>query len=115
MPKGIFRDTGLAHYLLGIETREQLVKNPVVGTSFEAYVIEEIIKGLSAIETGRWNYYYYRTRNGAEVDLILDGVFGTLPIEIKFGTSTNLKQLTSLKKFTNENNLEYGLVINNTI
>jgi len=33
-------------------------------------------------------YYYDRTKHGAEVDLILEGSFGVLPIEIKFGTHT---------------------------
>lgn len=114
MPKGIFRDSGLAHYLLNIESREQLLKHPVVGSSFESYAIEELIKGVQSLNIGRFDYYYYRTRNGSEVDLILEGNFGTLPVEIKFGVSTTLKQLTSLQKFIKDNELEYGVVINNS-
>ncbi len=114
MPKGIFRDSGLAHFLAGVESREQLLKYANVGTSFEAFAIEEILKGLESLDIGRWDYYYYRTRNGSEVDLILEGSFGVLPIEIKFGMNTDLKQLTSLKKFIKDNNLEYGIVINNS-
>ncbi len=114
MPKGYFRDSGLLHYLLNITSREQMLKSPNVGQNFESFVIEEIIKGLQSCSVKKWDYYYYRTRNGAEVDLILEGSFGILPIEIKFGTSTRLKQLTSLNKFIEENQLPMGIVINNS-
>ncbi len=113
MPKGVFRDSGLAHYLAGVKDREDLLRYRQVGFSFEAFITEEILKGMNTLDLGRWEYYYYRTRNGAEIDLILEGGFGTLPIEIKFGSTTKLKQLTSLNRFLEENNLPLGLVINN--
>lgn len=112
MPKGIFRDSGLLHYLLNITTREQLLRNPAIGHNFESFIIEEIINGLHATMIPKWDYYYYRTRNGAKIDLVLEGSFGVLPIEIKFGTSTQLKQLTSLNKFILDNGLTFGIVIN---
>ena len=112
MPKGIFRDSGLLHYLLNITSREQLLHSPGIGHNFESFVIEEIIKGIQATMVPKWDYYYYRTRNGAEVDLILEGSFGVLPIEIKFATSTRPKQLTSLNRFIQDNELPLGLVIN---
>ena len=114
MPKGIYRDSGLLHYLLNIFSRDQMLQNPSVGHSFESFVIEEILKGMQATMIPRWNYYYYRTRNGAEIDLILEGSFGLLPIEIKFGSSTTMKQLTSLNKFIKEQALPFGVVINNS-
>lgn len=114
MPKGIFRDSGLCHYLNRIETRQQMLRSPHVGTSFEAFVTEEMIKGINALNIGRFDYYYYRTRNGSEVDLILEGTFGTLPIEIKLAASTQLKSLISLRKFIKDHQLPYGIVINNS-
>jgi predicted AAA+ superfamily ATPase len=114
MPKGIFRDSGLLHYLQRIRDKEQLNVYPRVGTSFEAFIIEEIIKGLQATMITGWDYYYYRTKNGAEIDLILEGDFGVLPIEIKYGLKTTRDQLTSLKKFINDNNVPLGMVINNS-
>jgi predicted AAA+ superfamily ATPase len=86
MPKGNLRDSGLSNYIQGITQREQLLNYPNVGAAFEAYISEEIIKGIQATETVNWNRYYFRTRNGSEVDMILEGPFGTLPIEIKFGS-----------------------------
>jgi predicted AAA+ superfamily ATPase len=114
MPKGIVRDSGINHYLAGIDSREKLLRAPQTGQNFEAFIIEEIIKGLQATSVTRWDYFYFRTRNGAEVDLILDGSFGTLPIEIKFGHKTTLRQLTSLQQFVNRNNLPFGIIINNS-
>ena len=113
MPKGILRDLGLAHYFLGIESKDRLLRHPCVGFNFESFVIEEIIKGLQALDPLRFDYYYYRTRGGAEIDLILEGSFGILPLEIKLGTTTSLKQLTSLRKFIKDHQLPYGIVINN--
>lgn len=114
MPKGILRDSGLSHFLQRIHDKEQLSAYPRVGTSFEAFIIEEIIKGLEAKMLTGWEYYYYRTRNGAEIDLILDGDFGILPIEIKYGFKTDKSKVTSLRKFITDNNLPFGIVINNS-
>ncbi len=114
MPKGIFRDSGLMHFLQRVHTREQLMGYPSVGSSFESFVIEEVIKGLQSKMVAGWDYHYYRTRNGAEVDLVMEGDFGILPIEIKFGLKTKASQLTSIKKFVADNQLPLGIVINNS-
>ena len=114
MPKGLLRDSGLTHYLAGIETREALLRSPQVGHNFESFITEEIIKGIQATNVTRWDYYFYRTKNGAEVDLVLEGSFGVLPIEIKFGQKTSARQLSALQRFVKENDLPLGIVINNS-
>ncbi|MCU0290048.1 MAG: ATP-binding protein [Acidobacteria bacterium] len=114
MPKGIFRDSGLLHFLQKIRNNDQLMVYPRVGLNFEVFIMEEIIKGLEATMLTGWEYFYYRTRNGAEVDMIIQGDFGVLPIEIKFGLQTDRNQLASLRKFIAENNLPMAIVINNS-
>ncbi len=114
MPKGILRDSGLTHFLANIDSREKLIRSPHVGQNFESFIIEEIIKGIQCTNATNWEYYYYRTKHGAEVDLILEGSFGVLPIEIKFGVTTQSRQITSLQKFLSDNSLPLGLVINNS-
>ncbi|HEB28479.1 MAG TPA: ATP-binding protein [Porticoccus sp.] len=114
MPKGIVRDSGINHYLTGIHSREILLRSAQVGHNFESFIIEEIIKGIQASKVTRWDYYYYRTKNGAEIDLILEGSFGLLPIEIKFGKKTTLKQLASLQQFVKRHDLPFGIVVNNS-
>ena len=114
MPKGLIRDSGLTHYLAGIQNREALLRSPQVGHNFESFIIEEIIKGIQATDVTRWEPYYFRTKNGAEVDLVLEGSFGVLPIEIKFGQQTTGRQLAALQRFVKENDLPLGIVINNS-
>jgi predicted AAA+ superfamily ATPase len=114
MPKGNIRDSGLAHFLQGITRRQQLLTSPHVGATFEAFVFEEIIKGLQSTATVNWHYYYFRTKNGAEIDMIIEGPFGILPIEIKLGSTVKLRQLQSLKAFVYKNDIPLGIVINNS-
>lgn len=112
MPKGYFCDNGLLHYLLKITTSDSFYNHPKVGTSFEGFVIEELCRGLEALGLTGWQPYYYRTRNGAEIDLILEGSFGLLPIEIKYTSTVYQKQLVTLRQFVDEHALPLGLVIN---
>ena len=112
MPKGYMRDSGLRNYLQQIHLAENLYNNPLVGNSFETFVIEEIIKGLQTKNIPHWDSYYYRTRDGAEIDLILEGGFGQLPIEVKYSVNTPVKQLRSLDRYIEEHQLPFGIVVN---
>ncbi len=49
MPRGHLRDSGLLHHLLKLSNLEALYSHPIVGHSFEGFVIEEILKGLSIV------------------------------------------------------------------
>ncbi|VEN75207.1 conserved hypothetical protein [Candidatus Desulfarcum epimagneticum] len=111
-PKGHFRDSGLLHSLLRIGEPDILAAHPAMGRSWEGMVIEEIIRGLNAAGAG-FDYYYYRTGAGAEIDLIIEGEFGLIPIEIKYSQTLKPKQLRALKDFIREQNCRFGLVINN--
>jgi len=84
-PKTYIRDTGILHSLLGIETMEDLFANPAYGASYEGLVIENIVSQLP-----RWQASYFRTSNGAEIDLILTKGGKTIAIEIKSSTSPRL-------------------------
>jgi predicted AAA+ superfamily ATPase len=111
-PKGFFRDSGLLHYLLRIPDVDLLSTHPIMDRSWEGLVIEEIIRGLNAAGAG-FDYYYYRTGGGAEVDLIIEGEFGLIPIEIKYAQTVPSKQLRPLRDFIKDQNCRFGLVINN--
>jgi len=83
-PKVYIRDAGLAHALLGIETTEALLGNPVVGGSWEGFCVENLIasapRGTEAS--------FYRSSAGAEIDLILKLPDQSLwAIEVKRTTS----------------------------
>jgi uncharacterized protein len=112
MPKGHIRDTGLLHHILHINSLDDLENDPIVGFSFEGFVIEELLKGLQDAQIQNVECSYYRTRSGAEIDLILQGNFGLLPIEIKYGSTLLERQLRTLKAFIKQHQLPLGIVIN---
>jgi len=114
MPKGHFRDSGILHHARKFSNLNELDQHPIVGHSFESFIIEEIIKGVQATNASSWNYYYYRTRNRAVIDLILHGKFGIIPIEIKYGIQTPMKSLNTIRSFVKEHNLKFGILINNS-
>lgn len=111
-PKGFLVDSGLQHYLQKITDLDQLIAHPNAGHSFEGFVTEEIIRGLYAHGLPSDCCKYYRTAKGAEVDLIIETPYTTIPIEIKMGKSVSLKQLSSLSKYIADNQLPYGILIN---
>lgn len=113
MPKGYISDSGLQHHLLRIPDKESLLLHPRLGRSFECFIIEEIIKGLQASMVTNWQPYHYRTRDGAEIDLILQGEFGIVPIEIKYGSAINFRKLKSLEEFIEAHHCPFGILINN--
>ncbi len=66
-PRVFVRDSGVVHALLGIETLDDLLGHPVVGGSWEGYIIENL---LSVAPPGT-RAGFYRTAAGAEIDLVL--------------------------------------------
>jgi len=83
-PKIFVRDSGLVHALLNIGDEESLLGHPVVGTSWEGFVAENLITAAPA----RSLPFFYRTAIGAEIDLLLEiPGHGLWAIEIKRGLS----------------------------
>lgn len=88
-PKIYFRDTGILHALLNIETYDALQSNPSVGHSWEAFVIEQIIAQMPRA----FSVYFYRTAAGAEIDLILKPENSPpLAVEIKYSLSPKVSK-----------------------
>ena len=110
--KGFFRDQGLLHSFLKIGNPDALVIHPVAGFSFESFVIEEIIRGLQATMATRLDYAYYRTIDKSEVDLVLDGVNGPIPIEIKLSSTVKRTALRGLKNFIGDTGAAFGIIVN---
>jgi len=111
-PRGYFRDTGMLHHILQISSVKQLLSHPQMGFSWEALVIDEILRSLDAAGIN-YQPYYYRTAAGAEVDLVLEGKFGLIPFEIKYTQTVDRKYLRSLRDFIEEFNCPFGVVVNN--
>jgi uncharacterized protein len=97
-PKIYFTDTGLACYLLGIDTVEQLTKDSLYGNLFENWIILELMKA-------RYNQakdprlYFYRDITGKEIDLLFQQGSRLIPIEIKSNKTFSPSFLNGLKYF----------------
>jgi uncharacterized protein len=82
-PKVYIRDSGILHFLLGIENLDELFGHPKKGASWEGFVIEQICNLLPVNR----RVYFYRTHDGSELDLVITrGDRPTTGIEIKYGS-----------------------------
>ncbi|MCL2672573.1 MAG: ATP-binding protein [Clostridiales bacterium] len=82
-PKLYFLDTGLAAYLTRWNTPEVLKNGAMAGAFFESFVIAEIIKSYYNSGTLDLPLYFYRDRDGNEIDLLIEDGGTLYPIEIK--------------------------------
>ena len=86
-PKVYVRDSGIVHALLALDDRESVLGHPVVGGSWEGFVLENLL-GAAPERLKPW---FYRTAAGAEIDLVLEMPGGKLwAVEIKRGLSPRL-------------------------
>ncbi|MFW5774309.1 MAG: ATP-binding protein [Tangfeifania sp.] len=86
-PKIYLTDTGILHQLVGVTDYVELAGNPIIGSSWESFVINQI----SAIKKKKTEIYFYRTHHGAEADLVFTkGLTITATAEIKYSNSPHL-------------------------
>lgn len=86
-PKVYIRDSGLLHSVAGISRLNSLRGHPLVGNSWEGYVVEQILQAMPA----GVHMYYYRTQAGAECDVVLaKGIHPIASIEIKLNNAPTL-------------------------
>ncbi|MDF3055723.1 MAG: hypothetical protein K0Q74_1630 [Gammaproteobacteria bacterium] len=80
-PKIYFRDSGLFHALLRIQTREALDRNIKLGASWEGFALEEVIRKYGAKPH---DCYFWQTHAGAELDLLLFVADQKIGFEFKY-------------------------------
>ena len=92
-PKIYIRDNGILHYLTGINSMDSLMGNVLLGASWENYIIEQITSVLG----NAYQYYFYRTQDGTECDLIITENLKPIScVEIKFSQNpSKTKSLTT--------------------
>ncbi|MEZ4776413.1 MAG: ATP-binding protein [Bacteroidia bacterium] len=83
-PKVYIRDSGILHGLLDLPAYDALLRHPVLGTSWEGYVLQEVMATLPAGS----DVFFYRTADGAEADIVITrgGMPETL-IEVKHSSA----------------------------
>lgn len=88
-PKTYIRDSGLAHALLELDSWEDVLGHPVAGASWEGFVIENAIAAAGPERTPS----FYRTEDGAEIDLVFErGGSVEIAIEIKRASAPSLSR-----------------------
>jgi hypothetical protein len=97
-PKMYFYDVGVATYLLGIKSVEQVERDPLRGGLFENMVINEIIRKFynSGQEA---EVFFYRDKHGNEVDALVKSGQDIIPVEIKSSETFHSEFLKNLKHF----------------
>ena len=86
-PKVYLTDTGILHHLSGITDLNNLSGNPLIGNSWESFVVNQIM----VLKKNPIDLYFYRTHQGTEVDLVFTrGLQVVATAEIKYSNSPQL-------------------------
>lgn len=109
MPKVYFTDTGLCSYLTGWNSPETLMNGALAGQIFETFVVVEILKSY-------WNagieapLYFYRDKDGSEIDLLIEQNQEIYPIEIKLSANVSKNQIKNFKYIAKIAKIKTGLI-----
>ena len=97
-PKLYFHDTGLAAWLLGVQSAGQLALHPQRGALFETWAVGELLKGRynRALPS---NLFFWRDNTGNEVDILVDQGRTFIPVEIKSGQTISSDYFSNLRKW----------------
>jgi len=105
-PRIYVRDSGIVHTLLGLSDREEVLGHPVVGQSWEGFVIENLL----AVAPQRSEASFYRASGGAEIDLVL-ALPGRRPWAIEIKRSLDPKPARGFYSAWNDVKPEAGFVV----
>jgi uncharacterized protein len=88
-PKVFIRDSGITNYLLNINNAKTIQVHPALGSLWEGYVMEQIL----SILPNNIQSYFYRTQDGAEMDIVLvKGIHPYMSIEIKYSSTPSVSK-----------------------
>lgn len=97
-PKLFFYDPGLAAWLLGIQTVDQMRTHPLRGALFETYVVSELLKAMHNRARHR-SLYFWRDRSGLEIDGLIDLAGSLYPVEVKAGATVTSEMFRGLGRW----------------
>ena len=104
------RDSGILHYLLGISSERSLLESPKRGSSWEGFMIEQLIS-LEMLQNAGSLFYFYRTHAGAEIDLIIDRGSERIGFEFKCSVSIAKRDWANLQAGIDEGVIHKGFVV----
>jgi predicted AAA+ superfamily ATPase len=109
-PRVYLRDSGWLHALLGIESRDALLRHPAAGASWEGFVIEQLLGSLAAAGASP-AAHFLRTSDGHEIDLLLSSGQRSVAIEVKQATAMSPPDLARLDRIADSAGAEHRYIV----
>ncbi len=113
-PKLYFLDTGLAAHLIGLYSWQEILKSPLAGALWETYAFNQIYRSLIYQGTSNPPLYFWRTKNGQEIDFIIEKGGRFTAYEAKLTGSPgsgDLKGFNALQEYYGKESLIKGYLI----
>lgn len=113
-PKLYFLDTALAAHLIGLNSWTEISKSPVAGALWETYAFNQIYRSLLSQGESNPPLFYWRTKDGKEVDFIIEKGGSFIAIEAKLTgspASDVVKGIRALQEYYGKDSLIKGFVI----
>ncbi|MGN0077076.1 MAG: ATP-binding protein [Parafannyhessea sp.] len=107
-PKLYFMDTGLACYLTGWNTAEQLRRGAMSGRMFETFVVSEVLKSYANAGRDTRDVFFYRDARKREIDLVIKDGNTLHPIEIKAGANVRRDAIKNFSALDELSGYEVG-------
>jgi predicted AAA+ superfamily ATPase len=86
-PKIYFRDTGILHKLMSVNTLDELYNHPRLGASWEGFAFEQVVLELGLQEE---DIYFWAVHTGAELDLVFQRNGRLWGLEFKFSETPKI-------------------------
>jgi predicted AAA+ superfamily ATPase len=109
-PKIYLRDSGLLHHLLNLNTLDDVHSHPVHGASWETFVLEDLIR-REKLSHPHAQFFFWRTADGAEIDLVIERGSTRLAVEIKAGRAGNVHTARVLERAVGDVSAAAGWIL----
>ncbi len=109
-PKAYLRDSGLLHHLLNLNTLEEVRSHPVHGASWETFVLEDLIR-REKLKYPHSQCFFWRTADGAEIDLVIERGGTRIAIEVKAGRGDKAHAARVLEAAMKDVGAETGYIL----
>ena len=109
-PKVYLRDSGLLHHLLNLDSLADVRNHPVHGASWETFVLEDIIRREKILHPHA-QFFFWRTADGAEIDLVIERATRRIAVEIKAGRGDKAHAARVLEGAVRDVDAESGWIV----
>jgi uncharacterized protein len=109
-PKVYLRDSGLLHHLLNLSTLDEVRNHPGHGASWETFVLEDLLR-REKLAHPHAQFFFWRTADGAEIDLVIERGSTRFAVEIKAGRGDKVHAARALDKAMNDVGAKAGWIL----